>query len=168
MKKTGKTTFLSRFLFGVAVCLLAVFVSCSNDDSDGSSYVSQQWQKETFEKMYQVNSRDAAFDRHKSFQVKTTITAAGKALGMWSNTVYSEKDCFYTEDDYSSDSESLFYDTFFSGSTLYYRKRLDVASEMYVNCYAMTEAEKKRSCLAWKMPFLSVTDGRMAKNLFLP
>ena len=150
MEKTGKTNFLSRFLLGVTVCLLAVSVSCSDggDNSGGFSDMSQQiatWQKETFEKMYQVNSRDAVFARHKNFQLKTTIADAGKALGMYSNTVYSEKDCFYTEDDYSSGTVSLFYDTFYSGSTLYYRKRLDVASEMYVNCYAMTEAEKKEA-----------------------
>ncbi len=164
MKKTGKTRFLSKFLFAMSVCLLAVSVSCSEDDDNSSDYsdVSPQlapWQKETFEKLYQVNSRDAVFAQHKNFQLKTTVTDVGKNLGMYNNTVYSEKDCFYTEDDYSSGTVSLFYDTFYSGSTLYYRKRLDAASEMYVNWYAMTEAEKKEALPSME-DAVFVNDGR--------
>ena len=161
MKKTGKTRFLSKFLFAMSVCLLAVSVSCSegDDDTSSSSDMSPQQQEETFEKLYQVNSRDAVFARHNNFQLKTTVTDVGKNLGMYNNTVYSEKDCFYTEDDYSSGTVSLFYDTFYSGSTLYYRKRLDAASEMYVNCYAMTEAEKKEA-LPSMGDAVFVNDGR--------
>lgn len=92
--------------------------------------------------MYAVNSRDAVFKRHKNFLVQTDATEAGLELGMFKNSLYSEVDCFYTEDDYSTGSELYVFDTFYSTSTIWYREWTNAGSEIYVNFYAMTEDEK--------------------------
>ena len=162
MKKTGKTTFLSKFLFVVAFCCLAVCVSCSDGDSGGFSDMSQQiasWQEQTFQGMYAVNSRDAVFARHKNFLVQTDVTEAGLELGMFRNSMYSEVDCFYTEDDYTIGSELHVFDTFYTTSTICSRERTNAGSSIFVNFYAMTEAEKKAILPSTSLVNV-VTDGR--------